>query len=91
VTVALIGSSSFNVNAVDKSTLRFGGHTLQPAGQIEDILMSWSLEVIWSENDDNVHNGLIVQIPCCWQWHVMFSLVFFCILFGILWGVILRT
>jgi hypothetical protein len=87
VTVALIGSSSFNVNAVDKSTLRFGGHTLQPAGQIEDIPMSWSLEVIWSENDDNVHNALIVQIPCYWQWRVMFSLVFFLAS----WGVILRT
>lgn len=31
VTVALLGSSTFGVNSVDKSTLRFGGHTLQPA------------------------------------------------------------
>lgn len=29
VTVALLGSSTFDVKQVDKSTVRFGGHTLQ--------------------------------------------------------------
>ncbi|MGI0019493.1 MAG: hypothetical protein ACREAY_03375 [Nitrososphaera sp.] len=29
-TVALLGSSTFHVDAVDKGTLRFGGNTLQP-------------------------------------------------------------
>jgi hypothetical protein len=33
--VALFGSSSFDVKTVDKSTLRFGGHTIQPPMKIE--------------------------------------------------------
>lgn len=31
VTVALLGGSTFSVDSVDASTIRFGGHTLQPS------------------------------------------------------------
>src|SRR5574341_672087 len=39
VTGALLGSASFNVNSVDKSTLKFGGHKLQSPirTSIEDV------------------------------------------------------
>jgi hypothetical protein len=48
VTVALLGSASFDINTVDKTSLKFGGTTLQPAAKtsLQDVNADSLLDIV---------------------------------------------